>query len=254
MTNSRWQPWRHLVLLVLLGALFVYLADLLTGAQSRVGGWSGAPTEALRSLPEALYPMFALAAAIAVGTLRPYARRVREAIGIVVVVTLAMALLDLISPSSGDVSAFRTISLLSRGTLGDFSMVARSYTLDHPRYIALVATQRGAMLLLPAILVGLVLGLGAWVHARVQFRSSRDAAVARWVLAWVLSIGAIALIMSWSSGYSYEILSLGKPIWLTFVPYIPAGAVSAVGWRAAAHAQEPDMPDGMFLRNETLRD
>ena len=230
--------WRHLALLTAVAVAFLFAADLLTGAPTRAGGWRGAPLAALQSLPDALYLLLGVVAGISVGTLSPEARNVRQAAGIVAVVTLAMLGLDAWGATLREGGVLRAAIALGSGSLREAHVVLTTYPAGHPRTVAHEALVRAGLLLLPVVLVGLVLGIGAWVNARVIFRAPRDAVVARWVIAWLLVPGATALIVSWSGGYGYETLFRGQPLWLPLVPYVPALALAGVGWRAAARRHD----------------
>ena len=243
--------WRHLALLLALAIVFVFLADLLTGAPKRAGGWSGAPLAALRTIPDALYLLIGPIAAIAVGTLRPDRREVGEAVRITVLATLVMLALGLLAPlSSGGAmrsamrSAMRAALVLDADARHQVSVVLSEYPSQHPRLIAHEGVMRAGMLLLPTVLIGLVLGVGAWLHARVVFRFPRDGMIARWAIALVLVPVAAGTIVNWSASSGYEILFQGRSLLLTLVPYVPALIVGAVGWRAARRHQNDGQNDG----------
>ena len=238
--------WRHLALLLALAIIFLFLADLLTGAPKRAGGWSGAPLAALRTIPDALYLLIGPIAAIAVGTLRPDRREVGEAVRITVIATLVMLALGLLTPLSGGGamrSAMRAALTLDADARHQVSVVLREYPIQHPRLIAHEGVMRAGMLLLPTVLIGLVLGVGAWLHARVVFRFPRDGTIARWAIALVLVPVAAGMIVSWSASSGYEILFQGQSLLLALVPYVPALIVGAVGWRAARRQQNDSRGD-----------
>ena len=231
--------WRHIAVLFTCSVVFLFLADLLTGAPSRARGWSGAPLEAFRGLSNSLYPMLGVIAAIAVGTARPVRNTLRQAMRVVLVATCLMLLLDIFAVPSED-SVLRAAVELQVGTVRDVHVVLREYPVSHPRAQAQSAIVRGGMLLLPVLLIGCVLGLNAWMTDRVVFRFPRDAMVARWVLALLFAPTATALLLSWSSGYAYDILFRGQPLLLSLVPYLPAIACATVGWRFAAQTYRGD--------------
>jgi hypothetical protein len=114
----------------------------------------------------------------------------------------------------------------------------RSYPPSHPRMVAADVVERLAFFALPFITMGLVLGISAWLGARVIFRAPRDEVVARWFLAWVLAPVAWVLIPTWSGQSNYRILFLGKSLWLPLVPYLPFLVLAALGWRAAHRAAD----------------
>ena len=246
--------WRHLALLSALGVVFVFLADLLTGAPKRAGGWSGAPLAALATIPDALYMLIGPIAAIAVGTLRPDRREVGEAVRITVLATLVMLALGLLTPSSSGGamrSAMRAALTLDADARHQVSVVLSEYPSQHPRLIARESVMRAGMLLLPTVLIGMVLGVGAWLHSRVIFRFPRDGVIARWAVALVLVPVAAGAIVNWSASFGYEILFQGRSLLLTLVPYVPALLVGAVGWSAARRHQNDGQNDA---QNDAPRD
>lgn len=227
----RISPWRHLLLLSALAIGAVFLIDLLSGAPTRAGGWTGAPRAALGALPDMLLPTLAVALAIAVGTLPPDARGVRQAARMTMVVTLVMIALDLLLPEP---ASLRTLAAALSGSLGDIGETVARYPMSHPRLRMVYALQHGAMLLSPIVLVGVALGVGAWINTRVIFRSPRDGTVARWVVSWILAPGVLAFVVNWSQGNGADVLFRGEPLWLVVVPWGPALVIGALGWRAAA--------------------
>ncbi len=232
--------WRHFAVLLGCSAIFLFLADLFTGAPTRVHGWRGAPMEAFLSLSNSLYPMLGVIAAIAVGTMRPVRDTLRQAIRVVLVATCLMLVLDAFAVPLQD-SVLRAAAELQVGTVRDVHVVLREYPVSHPRAQAQSAIVRAGMLLLPVVLVGCVLGLDAWMTDRVVFRFPRDATVARWALALLFAPAATALLLNWSSGYTYSILFRGQPLLLALVPYLPAIACAAIGWRFAARTYQGDV-------------
>lgn len=237
MRSSAASPvWRHFLLLASLGALFVFSADLLTGAQSRSGGGWAAARSALRGVPDSLFLLLPIIAGVAVGTLRSDARQTNTAFRVTVATMLCMFVLQLSVLALGDpVSGLLASPVTFVRGVEASRVVLSSYPTDHPRVLMYdVASRAAQLLLLPAVLVGTVMGLGAWVRDRVMFRAPGDELVARWVLALMLSPLMLAVIVSWSGGYSYEIMFMGQSILLVLVPYLPAVAVAAVGWRRAS--------------------
>lgn len=225
--------WRHFAILFTCSAIFLFLADLLTGAPTRAHGWSGAPLEALRSLSNSLYPMLGVIAAIAVGTARPVRDTLARAIRVVLAATCLMVLLDAFAIPAQD-SVLRAAMELKVGVVRDVHVIFREYSALDPRARAESAIVRAGMLLLPLLLVGCVLGLNAWMTDRVVFRFPRDSIVVRWVLALLFAPAAAALLLTWSSGYAYSILFRGQPLLLALIPYVPAMACAVIGWRFAA--------------------
>jgi hypothetical protein len=249
----RTSPWRHLAALLLLGIAYIFFNFLLIAARMHAGGWSSAPAFALHALPGDLYTLLPAIAALAVGTIRFDRCLTSTAARMVVVVTVTMLALDLwivpaaqrgtplVDATFGDANAVRTIIAFATGHLPGTDELLRTYPAAHPRVRAEGALRLIALLALPTILVGLVLGVGAWVRDRVTFREPRDETIARWLLAWLLVPAIFALVVGWSGGYGARILFRGEPLWLVLVPYLPAAAVDAVGWRAARRAARSDV-------------
>lgn len=235
--------WRHFAVLLLCSAIFLFLADLLTGAPTRAHGWSGAPLEALLGLSNSLYLMLGVIAAIAVGTARPVRDTLRQAIRVVLVATCLMLVLDAFAVPLPD-SVLRAAVELKVGAVREVHVVLREYPALHPRARAQSAIVRAGALLIPVLLVGCVLGLNAWMTDRVVFRFPRDAIVARWVIALLFAPAATALLLNWSSGYAYDILFRGQPLLLALVPYLPALACAVVAWRFAARTYGVHVPTG----------
>ena len=235
--------WRHLALLFALGVVFLFLADLLTGAHKRAGGWSGAPLAALVAIPDALYLLIGPIAAVAVGTLRPGRREVGEAVRVTALATVVMLALGLLAPYSSG-GTMRAALALDADARHQVSVVLRDYPSQHPRLIAREGLMRAGMLLLPTVLIGIVLGVGEWLHSRVVFRFPRDGVIARWAIGLVLVPVAAGAIVNWSASFGYEILFQGRSLLLTLVPYVPALIVGAVGWSAAGRHQNDAPNDG----------
>lgn len=225
------RAWRHLILLTALSVGAVFLIDLLSGAPSRAGGWSGAPGAALRALPNILVPTLAVALAIAVGTSRPTPGHTKQAAIMTAVVLLLVACLDLALPGSHSIP---TVIGAVGGSLSGTTEIVSAYGPQHPRRVLLEAIQRAGLLLSPVVLAGISLGVGAWIHSRVIFRSPRDGTVARWTVSWVLAPGVLAFVLNWTQSVATDVLFRGSPIWHALIPWGPALSLSLVGWRAAA--------------------
>ena len=233
------RAWRHLLLLTVLSVGAVFLIDLLSGAPTRAGGWSGAPDAALRALPDILAPTLAVALAIAVGTLPPTAGHTKRAALMTAVVLLL--LVGLAFALSGS-HALPTIVGAFSGSLGDTGEIVTAYDIEHPRRLLLEALQRGGLLLAPVVLAGISLGVAAWIHSRVMFRSPRDGTVARWTVSWVLAPGVLAFVLNWAQSAATDVLFRGSPIWHALVPWTPAMMLAVVGWRAAARSTPSEPP------------
>jgi len=232
------RAWRQLALLTFLAVLFVFLADLFTGAPIRAGGWAGAPRLALQSLPDALFPMLAVVAGLAVGTMPSDTQMRRSALWIVTVMTGAMLLLatanSVVDSGTRPTAISAVVAEVSRST----PVVLTKYPASHPRVIATETLKRAGMLLLPMILAGMMIGVTSWVHANVIFRAPRSAVIARQVITWILVPGVSVMLISWSDGYSYSVLFRGSTPLLMLLPYLPALALAVVGWRSTPWAPQ----------------
>ena len=232
------RAWRQLALLTLLAVLFVFLADLFTGAPIRAGGWAGAPRLALQSVPDALFPMFAVVAGLAVGTMPSDTQMRRSALWIVAVMTGAMLVLATASSVAESASRPTAMSALVNEVARGVPVVLTKYAVNHPRVIATETLKRAGMLLLPVILAGMMIGVTSWVHANVIFRAPRSAVIARQVITWILVPGVSVMLISWSDGYSYSVLFRGGTPLLMLLPYLPALALAVVGWRSTPWAPQ----------------
>jgi hypothetical protein len=261
--------WRHFALLSAMALLLPVLASA-SSLHERVpaGGWGVALHAALLYAPGGLLLLLPLAAGIAVGTA---AARDGVAVALrVVVVTMALMLaVDVWAapagqraaltaareagaewPFPGDVErtrspmdtlgGIRTGVAFLRGDIAGAGERLERYPRDHPRTTALDMTHRLALLLLPFIVTGVILGVSAWVRARVIFRRRRDATVAHWVLAWLLVPLTGLWVTSWATGMHHRVLFRQDPLWMSLVPYVPFVVVAALGWWAAAQLPAGD--------------
>jgi hypothetical protein len=84
----------------------------------------------------------------------------------------------------------------------------------------------------PFLLMGLVLGFGAWVHRIATFRSERDERLLRLVVAWVIVIGVTLFVaMIWRSSM-FDISMRGQWMGWVVVPYLLVAIPAFLGWRA----------------------
>lgn len=229
----RFALWRHFALLLVLACVFLVATTMLTGVAAPAGA---SPLEhALRELPESLYWMLGVVAGIVVGTARPAGRTVHDAMMVALVATAGMLALSIFAMPDAGLEGPRLVRAFEVGHVLPAALPA-SYPVDHPRIIASETLRQLGMLALPAILVGVMLGIGAWLDARVRFRYPRDGVVARWMLSWLLVPGMAAVLLNWSMSYGYDILFRGQPAWIVLMPYAPALVVAIIAWRGAARA------------------
>lgn len=232
-TNS---AWRHFALLLILGVAFVFVGYLTTSA-SHANGWAMAVVETARHLPEVTFLVVPAAAGIAIGTLRMVSGSLSVARRMLLVSTLlTLTLVALRVVMSYPQSELTT--LLTSGARPPATVQGQipQYPRDHPRILAISLVRDVSMLVMPFVLIGVVLGLGTWIRDRVRFRSSSDEFVAQWFIALVVVPLVLGTVTSWSGSYEWRILFGGAPLLLLWVPYLPAGVVAVVGWRAAARA------------------
>jgi hypothetical protein len=107
------------------------------------------------------------------------------------------------------------------------------YEADDPRLLAAFAVLKSAHLLLTIALVGIVLGVQAWVADHVTFNRHLDEVVARIVLAWVFAPAGFYLALSWGRRLCAQVLFGGAPL---ATPLLPTGVllvIAAFGWATA---------------------
>lgn len=229
----RFALWRHFALLLVLASVFLVASMTLTGSAQPAD--ASRLQHALRELPESLYWMLGVVAGIVVGTARPAGRTVRDAAMLVLVATVGMLALSMFAMPDAGLDGPRVIKAFEAGRVPSTAL-STSYPADHPRIIASETLRQLGMLALPAVLVGVMLGIGAWLDRRVHFRYPRDGVVARWMLSWLLVPGMAAMLLNWSMSYGYDILFRGQPAWIVLLPYVPALVIALVAWRGALHA------------------
>jgi hypothetical protein len=264
-------PWRQLAVLICL-ALAVPVAQYVTMYHGRAPDASEVAVlwAALLESPRQFYYLLAVVPAIAIGTASVDRRGVRTALAAVGATLLIMVTVDLwISPAADrelatlamhppagwperhatvalpgspvdSIGVLRTAAKYLRQPPPEVGERLRVYPQSHPRLVAERVMEDAAMLLLPFILAGITIGVGLWVRAHVIFRRAADEVIARWFLAWIVAPAAFALIGTWSSRYSYEILFQGGSLWLPLLPYAPFAVLGALGWRAALNARGPE--------------
>lgn len=248
-------PWRHFVLLLGLAIMGFYLLEVLSLAQTTSSSGS-VLLNAARELPAILYRVLPAVAGLAVATMPIDGRSTRIALMLVVTVIAAMLLLDsvatpvLAAPSTrGNViesQGYARGAAFALSHAREVGETLRVYPVNHARVVASESLGGLALLIMPGILIGLVLGVSAWMRDRVTFRTLRDERVARWVIAWLLVPGAWAFIGNWSLGYQYRILFRGQPIWLILVPYLPALLLATIGWRRSQRNTAAPLSGGVI--------
>jgi hypothetical protein len=87
---------------------------------------------------------------------------------------------------------------------------------------------------LPALLAGLVLGMGSWLTTRVTFRSPRDGRILRVVSAWIVVMATSGVIYAWANDMNFGVEARHLSFAWLFVPIVPAALLSALGWRSAS--------------------
>ena len=249
--NGARRAWAHVVALVVLaGAVDV------AGALSGGGGVVASLRAALAGLPDFYFGALPVLVAISVGMLSFTGAATRHAAALVVATVVAMIVLDLVG-GHGIVDA-RSTAMLQPGSVqsaasGDFTNVplfatiwhilregaslpatqTQRYDLTDPRLRAAFAVLKGAHLLLPVALVGIVLGVQAWVADHVVFRQPVDELVARMVLAWVFAPAGFYLALSWGRKLCAQVLFYGAWIFAPLLPIAVMLLAAALGWVAA---------------------
>lgn len=263
--------WRHFAVLVFL-ALLIPVAQYASLFRDRVptAAWGAILWAALLESPRQWYYLLPLAPAIAAAVAYVGRTAVGNALRMVGVTLLLMLAIDIwIAPAADgelarlaahppaqwpdtrssagppnslfeDVGAIRAAVTLVREHPAALHEQLREYPATHPRVVAERAVEDVTVLLVPVILVGILIGVSAWVERRVLFRSARDALVARWSLAWVIAPAAWAVIGTWSRGAGTDVLFRNGSLWLPLVPYLPFAVLGVLGWRAALRQRESD--------------
>jgi hypothetical protein len=255
--RSKWTEWIHFSGLIVLAALLqVGVAWLARTGEGLDPG--AALVQSLQGVPAFLYGALPAMAAISCGLLAAGANRVRKALRITVSATLMMAVIDIASPpvdavlgsrvgvvegdiavrterviDLGRVSALRTLHSAAVGGLPGIGERAESYPLSHPRAIASAALHKGALLLAPLLLVGIIVGVQSWLADHVVFRREVDQRVGHLVMAWVIAPAGEVLLFTWSGDLRAQVLFAMAPLWSILVPYVPFLVVAVVAWRTA---------------------
>jgi hypothetical protein len=250
-------PWLHLAGLTALAvALEVGSSWLALRSEGTPAG--AALSEGLRRAPAFVYAVLPAIAAISCGFLRARSGAPKTALRIALAATACMMVIDVTAPAAesafgsrvgileGDVavqtarapdlgraSATRTVRDALRGDLAGFAETQASYPVLHPRLVLTSATHKAALLMAPVLLVGLIIGIQAWVSDRVVFRQPGDRRIAQSLMAWIVAPGGEALLFTWSHDSKTQVLFGQAPLWTILVPYIPVAIVSGVAWRAA---------------------
>ena len=252
-TRDRFQSgalagWLHFLGLLALG-LGANAVKVLLDA----GSTGNAAAAVLAGLPQWAFHLIPVIAAISIGMLRFTPAIGRQGLRLALVTTVLMVGLDLVaSPGTAGKRrpgsrAGRVRPVPGRGRVGRerrangaglpawrASGVVRRrgehYPAGHPRLRADLALVRGAYLLLPAILVGLVLGIQIWVAENVTFRTVAAERIGRLLTAWVVSPGAYFLMMTWTGAVSIKALLQSGPLLQILIPLLPFLLVGALGW------------------------
>lgn len=249
--SPAWRAWLHFVGLAVLAGAVEVLALANGGVEAG---------ELRAALPGFYYGILPVLAAISVGMLGFNASVARQAVLLAVVSMLAMVVLDFAPPKVAGLEtpaltldggaiqgrhlasdlhpggALRTIMRFVRGDLVLGSERPAQYPADHPRLLATVAAADAGELLFPIILMGMVLGLQAWVAERVTFRTSWDGHLARVLLSWVVAPATFLLIVGWVHRIQVQVLFGDSGLPSMFLPYVPFALIAAIGWVTAWRA------------------
>jgi hypothetical protein len=260
-TGSRWIHWWHL------GALLL-LVCVVESVGRALGGQGLLP--ALRALPTALYAWVPTVAGVSLSIRRADARAARAGVAIAVVAVGLMVGLDLASErlpatpattaarvgdrlslhasaSSGGTGWVSTLTAWQQGELGDLDPPAGveggegRYSLSSPRTrVASALLDVGLVLLVPGV-VGLILGMGRWVRARVTFRRLEDEQAAHMVVAWLLAPMVVHLTVAlWAEDLYYRALFEGRPLLPILVPFVVVMLAGLTAWVAPVAAPPSD--------------
>jgi hypothetical protein len=261
--------WTHFgVLLGLAVVLFVGGRVLEVGlAGLGSGGTASALAELTRGLPQFLLLVVPVAAGLTMGAAVFSGRLLRHGVSLGVLSVVAMLLLDGVAapvatrPHIGDletvdalrvtpqrqVSAYDALGLPGaiawfrdgerRARVGE---IQTQYAADHPRVIAMRATERLFSFAIPWVLIGIVLGANAWLLRHADFREPADQRMATLMIAWVV-VPLIGMILATWSASAQNAALRGRPLLFMAVPYIALMALAIVGWKSATQvAKEID--------------
>lgn len=244
--------WLHLAVLVALAAAVEVLILALGGDLDR--STLGAV------VPGYFYAMLPVAAAVSMGMSVFDEATVRHAVVMVGITTAAMAGLDLVPPTltvpeaqqlafNGGVferramaaelhgsGAIRTLLAFMRGDLALVGERLTTYAPDEPRLMATMAASTVGYLAFPGILIGIVLGVQAWVARNVRFRRTVDERVARLVLAWLFAPAAFFVVVTWVRRVQVQVLFGSSGLAAMFFPYVTFALIATVGWVTAWRA------------------
>ena len=266
--------WRHLALLSVVAFLLPLWAMLSQFRRSGTQlGWGPAlHASALHALSGGGFSWYLIiAAGIAVGTGALGEHSVRTALAVLAVTLLTMVAFDAViepaatrankafakaaarSPATALPPYFDDTVFHNRAdTLGELRTgiqllrarpailhkpLGGAWSRDDPRELAGESAIFASTLLLPFIAIGIVLGIATWVRQRVEFRTVRDATVARWVVAWVVVPAVCGYIRDSSFGSNW-LMGVTNAYWLPLRPYLPFLFIAAVGWLEAARARD----------------
>ena len=104
-----------------------------------------------------------------------------------------------------------------------------------------LAIYKAGHFFLPAVLVGIILGVLTWVDQRVSFHRPVDERVARIFLGWVVAPLCFTIVTGWSESLEANALFGTGSLGMILVPYVPFTAFAVLGIRSgrAVRSQEP---------------
>lgn len=211
----------------------------------------------LGQLPEFAFGILPVLAGIAVGMNSPARSGFRHAVWLSAFVTVVMIFLDVFgshgslqvggrvgavggeyvaSPRLIDFTEVPLMGTVVKALQGDFVIPegrGGRYPVGHPLVTALQAIQKGGHLMLGVLLVGVVVGIQAWVAERVRFIRPTDERVARIVTAWVLAPTLYFFVSMWAQELRIDVMRGSAPVPVVALPFLAVALASAVGWVAA---------------------
>lgn len=202
------------------------------------------------------YAVLPVLAAISVGILTFEEPLVRSAGWLTATATVLMIVLDLVGAEilvsgqrvvlqEGGIAAgarfsdftrvdlFGTIAALVHGDLVWTGGIAARLDPGDPRLRITAALLKAGHLFLPLALVGIVVGVQAWIADHVMFRRPIDGRVAHIILAWLLAPALFFLAVSWTHEIRADALLGGSGPLFILLPYAPFLVVGVLGWAMA---------------------
>ena len=140
------------------------------------------------------------------------------------------------------VSALGTASDWVRGRMPDLQERGTRYAPGHSRPRAALAIQKGALLLMPWLLVGVVLGVVQWLRRSATFIDPARGRLFELTTAWCVVL-IVQVVVAWAVDQAVIDSLHDGALPAILAPYLFLGALSFAGWRSIrAGATEGSRP------------